>query len=88
MEAYARGEHKLCPFVVQVKAMNEAVEEDQDADIEESDAESRRFLREVGAAASNATSQPWSVGQAGQQVVHPAATAVYTACTCAQQRLR
>lgn len=52
--------------------MNEAVEEDQDADIEESDAESRRFLREVGAAAGNATSQPWSVGQAGQQVRHPA----------------
>ena len=57
----------------QVKAMNEAVEEDEDADIEDVDAESRRFLREVGAAASNATTEPWKVGQAGQQVT-PATT--------------
>lgn len=61
--------------VEQVKAMNEAVDEDEEADIEDVDADSRRFLREVGTPASNATAEPWRVGQAGQQVGHPASMA-------------
>jgi hypothetical protein len=48
-------------------AMNAVIDEDEGTEAEDVDADSRRFLREAGAP-GNASSQPWKIGLAGQQV--------------------
>ena len=47
--------------------MNDFVDEDEEADLEDVEADSRRFLLESGSDA-NVSSQPWKIGKAGQQV--------------------
>lgn len=50
----------------QVQAMNAAIEKgSQEENIQEKDAESRRFLKETP---QNYTDAPWEIGMAGQQV--------------------
>lgn len=56
--------------------MNAAISSDAVADIDEADAESRRFLSET---VVNGTAHPWDIGQAGQQVSPN--TYTLTACT-------
>ena len=73
MHTISWGMMPCCLMSLQVKAMNAIIDEAEDAELEDVDADTRRFLSETAVAAQNVSAQPWKVGAAGKQV--PAAYA-------------